>query len=191
MKEHGTSEQVCLPPLPDNSEANIRQYKAALRLLLPESSIFDFLEGRIPHPSVTLTKLVTIIESEEKEKINKEIASRRSRLGAKPGQVAVEVKREVLGASPLEGLYLDILNWSDDEEVRRNVDTKLLQHGYDKLIVAPNEEKVELRKKVLKWAEGLVILKYPFELAWKVVVEWKDCESIGDHPCSTPVLTVY
>lgn len=127
-----------------------------------------------------------MIEIEEKEKINKEIASRRSRLGAKHGQVVIEVKREVLGASPLEGLYQEILNWSDDEEVRRMVDTKLLQHGYDKLLVAPKEQKQKQREKVVKWAEGLVILKYPFELAWKIVIEWRDCENIGRIPRCGP-----
>lgn len=160
-------------------------------MLLPESQIFDFLEGRIPHPSLTYQKLVEIIETEEKEKINKEIASRRSRLGAKHGQVVMEVKREVLGASPLEGLYQEILNWSDDEEVRRTIDTKLLQHGYDKLLVMPREEKQEQRKKVEKWAEGLVILKYPFELAWKIAIEWKDCENIGKTPITVPINSQY
>lgn len=148
-------------------------------MLLPESPVFDFLEGRIPHPSLTYQKLVEMIEAEEKGKINKEIASRRSRLGATHGQVALEVKREVLGVSPLERLYQEILNWSDDEEVRRTVDTKLLQHAYDKLLVVPREKKQEQREKVEKWAEGLVILKHPFELAWKIFIEWKDCESIG------------
>lgn len=155
-------------------------------MLLPESPIFDFLEGRIPHPSLTYQKLVEIVEVEEKDKINKEIASRRSRLGAKHGQVVTEVKREVLGNSPLEVLYQEILNWSDDEEVRRTVDAKLLQHGYDKLLVVPKEQKQEQRKKVEKWAEGLVILKHPFELAWKIVIEWKNCESIGRTPITAP-----
>lgn len=155
-------------------------------MLLPESPIFDFLEGRIPHPSLTYQKLVEMIEAEEKEKINKEIVSRRLRLGAKYDQVVMEVKREVLGTSPLEGLYQEILNWSDDEEVRRTIDTKLLQHGYNKLLVAPKEQKQEQRKKVEKWAEGLVILKYPFELAWKIVIEWRNCESIGRTPHCSP-----
>jgi superkiller protein 3 len=68
-------------------------------MLLPESPIFDFLEGLIPHPSQTYDRIIQIIEDEENEKINKEIANRRSRLGAVKGKVSLEVKREVLGIS--------------------------------------------------------------------------------------------
>lgn len=89
-----------------------------------------------------------------------------------------------MGASPLENLYHQILNWSDDEELRRTIDAKLLQHGYDKLLVVDKEKKGAERAKVYKWAEGLVILKYPFELAWKIVIEWRDCESIGKCSCN-------
>jgi superkiller protein 3 len=45
--------------------------------------------------------LIALIEAEEKEKINKEIGNRRSRLGSTYDQVVLDVKREVLGASPV------------------------------------------------------------------------------------------
>ncbi|CUS14034.1 unnamed protein product [Tuber aestivum] len=162
-------------------KGTVAQRKRALRVLLPESPIFSYLEGRIPHPSQTLGKLIHLVEEEEREKINREVASRRSRLGAVLGQVALEVKKEVYGNSPLEELYQELINWSDDEEVRREADTKLLQHCYEKLLAFPKEKKPKLRNKVWKLADGLVILKYPYELAWDIVLEWKDCEKIGEH----------
>lgn len=155
------------------------QYRRALSILLPGSPVFDYLEGLIPRPDRTYLELAEIIEAEEKERINKEIANRRSRLGAVLGQVTTDVRREVWGASPLEELYQNILNWSDDEDLRRQIDCKLLQHAYHKLLVFPKENKLEQRLKVENWARGLVILKYPFELAWRIVIEWRDCESIG------------
>ena len=71
------------------------QYKRALQVLLPGSPVYEYLEGRIPHPSLTFTRLVEITESEEKQRINKEIGERRTRLGARIGQVTTDVKREV------------------------------------------------------------------------------------------------
>jgi superkiller protein 3 len=164
------------------------QYKRALRVMLPGSPVFDYLDGLIPRADHTYLKLAELIEAEEKEKINKEIANRRSRLGAVLGQVTTEVRREVWGASPLEELYQNILNWSDDEELRRQIDCRLLQHAYNKLLVFPKENKLEQRVKVESWARGLVILKHPFELAWRIVIEWKDCETIGIIP--TPAFDV-
>ncbi|KAF8464080.1 hypothetical protein BDZ91DRAFT_730696 [Kalaharituber pfeilii] len=165
VQKHGTTEQ----------------HKQVLNFILPDSPVFDFLEGLIPHPADTYSKLAGIVEKEEKDKINKEIANRRSRLTATKGNVILEVHNEVLGASPLEDLYQKILNWSDSEELRRETEKKLIQHGYEKLLAFPPEKKTEQRKKVAKWAEGMVILKYPFELAWRITIEWKDCESLVDH----------
>jgi superkiller protein 3 len=93
----------------------------------------------------------------------------------------------------LEGLYQQLINWSDNEDVRREADRKLLQHSYDKLVVLPEMQKREQREKVWKWAEGLVILKHPFKLAWNIFIEWKDCDSIGESYglglCCTGLLT--
>lgn len=167
VKEHGTK----------------AQYKnLALPLQLPGSVLYDYLEGLIPRPDQTYLKLAEIQEVEETEKINKEIANRRFRLGAVLNQVEVEVRREVWSSSPLEDIYQNIVNWSDDEEIRRATECKLLQRGYDKLMVLTKENKLQQRLKVESWARGLVILNYPFELAWRIVLEWKDCESIGKKP---------
>jgi len=79
----------------------------------------------------------------------------------------------------LEELYQELIDWSDDEDVRREADIKLLQHCHEKLLTFPKEKKSTLGNKVWKLANGLVILKYPCELAWNIVLEWRDCENIG------------
>jgi superkiller protein 3 len=87
------------------------QYRQALEVHLPISPVYEFLEGRIPHSSHTYQTIAKLTEAEEKERINKEIGERRTRLGAKIGQVTLEVKREVLRDSPLEDLYDAIIDW--------------------------------------------------------------------------------
>ena len=72
------------------------QNRQALEIILPSSPIYDYLEGRVPHPSHTYQTIAQATEFEEKERINKEIGERRTRLGAKIGQVTLEVKREVI-----------------------------------------------------------------------------------------------
>lgn len=157
------------------------QYKRALEIMLPGSSLFDYMEGRFPSPAYLYTKVVEIVEAEEKESINKQIGERRTRLGAKIGQVTTEVKREVLQGSNLEHLYGCIINWTSDDDLRRLYEEKVLQRAYDTLAVLPLPRKGEKRAQVLKLAEGLVILKHPFALAWMIVLEWKDVETMEDH----------
>ncbi|KAI4206893.1 MAG: hypothetical protein LQ346_000835 [Caloplaca aetnensis] len=156
------------------------QYKRSLEILLPGNELYDYLEGRIPHPSYTYKKLAEIVEQDEKEKINHEIGQRRTRLGAKVDQVTVEVKREVLQESDLEVLFQHVIDWTDDEETRRLYEEKLLQHAYDTLTALPGPQKAGKREEVIRLARGLVILKHPFALAWKIGLEWQDVENIEE-----------
>ncbi|OJD35987.1 translation repressor antiviral protein ski3 [Diplodia corticola] len=154
------------------------QYRRALEVYLPTSEHYGFLEGRVPHPSATYTRIVEIVEQEEKEKINREIGERRTRLGARIGQVTTEVKREVYEASRLEELYQAVVDWTQDDEVRRSYEEKLLQRAFDTLAVLPAAKKAEKREQVLKLAHGMVIIKHPFALAWRLELEWTDVESL-------------
>ena len=155
------------------------QYKRALEFLLPTSSVYNFLEGRIPHPSHTYQSLAEITETEEKERINREIGERRTRIGARVGQVTTEVKREIFTQSPLEEIYQSIIDWSDSDEIRREYEEKLLDRAYEALTVLPKDAKHEKRTQVLKYAHGMVIIKHPFKLAWRLELEWKDFESVN------------
>jgi superkiller protein 3 len=156
------------------------QYKRALEVLLPGNVVSDFLEGRIQHPSITYMRLAEITEDEEAQRIKQEISERRTRIGAKLGQVTLDVKREVLGRSDLEGLYQQIINWSNDDEVRRQYEEKLLQRAYDVLEVLPLDQKAGKLNQVLNLAEGMVIIHHPFQLAWNLVLETRDMDDLKD-----------
>ncbi|OJJ48634.1 hypothetical protein ASPZODRAFT_61521 [Penicilliopsis zonata CBS 506.65] len=155
------------------------QLKRALELHLPDSPFYSFLEGRVPHPSHTYLRLIELTESEEKEFINREIGERRTRLGARIDQVTVEVKREAFKRSELERLYRGIIDWSHDDDTRRKYEEKLLERSFNLLSLLPLEEKAGKRDEVLQAARDMVIIKHPFELAWKIVLEWQDVESFS------------
>ncbi|CAG8954884.1 hypothetical protein HYFRA_00008571 [Hymenoscyphus fraxineus] len=157
-----------------------QQHKKAQEVVVPGSPIYDFLEGRVPHPAHTYQIMAQITEFEEKERINTQIGERRTRLGAKISQVTTEVKREVLKDSDLEELYSNIINWTNDDEIRRQYEEKLIQRCLEALEVLPKDEKAEKRAKLLKLSADMVIIKHPYKLAWDITLEWKDPENIGD-----------
>lgn len=165
VKEHGSRAQI----------------KRMLEAQLPNNQIiYDCLEGRLPHPSLTYSRIVKITEEEEKEQINKLIAERRTRIGARKDEVTTEVKREVYGKSELEQLYQDIISWANDDELRHETEEKLLRRAYDTLLILPPQQKDEKRASVMKMAEGMVIIKHPYTLAWEIQLEWTDVESIAE-----------
>lgn len=163
------------------NEGTRLQHRQAQEIILPTSPIYDYLEGRVPHPAHTYQIMAQITEFEEKERINKEIGERRTRLGAKIGQVTIEVKREVMRGSDLEDLYGKIIDWSNDDEVRRQYEEKLLQRCFEALtVLPPGDEKAVKQTKVVKLASDMVIIKHPYKLAWDLAIEWKDPENIQD-----------
>lgn len=164
VKQNGTSEQR----------------KRALRVTLPGSPVYDFLEGRLPHPTLGFTRLAAITEEEEAQKIKTEISNRRTRIGARVGQVTTEVRREVFSKSELEELYQNIINWTVEDEVRREFEEKLLLRAYDVLMVLPTDQKSAKLDQVLSIAEGMVIIHHPFQLAWDLVLETRDFDNLQD-----------
>ena len=157
------------------------QYKKSQEVILPDSPIYPYLEGRAPHPAHTYQIMATITEVDERERINQEIGERRTRLGAKIGQVTTEVKREVLKGSDLEELYGKIIDWTNDDEIRRQYEEKLLQRCLEALtVLPPGQEKTQKRNKVKKLADDMVIIKHPFKLAWDIALEWKDPRNTQD-----------
>ncbi|KAL8306946.1 hypothetical protein RB597_001303 [Gaeumannomyces tritici] len=151
------------------------QYIDVLEVTLPGSPIYPALEGRLPHPARTYETIAQFTEVTEKKKINTLIGERRTRIGARINDVTVEVKREVLGQSKLGEIYRNIINWTNDDELRRSYEEKLLQHCYDRLLAFPHgEEKARELEVVQKLAADMVIIKHPFKLAWDIVVDWQD-----------------
>ncbi|KAK7431520.1 Superkiller protein 3 [Neonectria magnoliae] len=157
------------------------QYADALWIQLPESPLYSILEGRFPHPAKTYESIAHIIETFEKKRINVLIGERRTRLGAKLGEVTLEVKREVYSQSKLEYIYRQLINWLSDDDLRRTYEERLIQLCYERLLVAPpGPEKDQERQKALNLANGMVTIKHPYKLAWDIAIDWQDHKEIRE-----------
>lgn len=82
------------------------------------------------------------------------------------------MKREVYLKSQLEEIYRNVIDWTNDDELRREYEEKLLQRAYDTLLVLPSGKKVEKREQVTKLAHDMVVIKHSFFLAWQIELEW-------------------
>lgn len=156
---------------------NPRQMRKALSLSLPDNPLYETLDGFVPSPTHTYTRIVESLESEEKAEIAQQISQRRTRLGAKLHEVSLEVKREVYERSELEELYRKLISWLTDDELRHEYEEKLLQHKYDHLLVSPAADRLN---EILDIAEGMVIIHHPFQLAWDLVLESRDVENLQE-----------
>ncbi|CAG5144648.1 uncharacterized protein ALTATR162_LOCUS1582 [Alternaria atra] len=167
--------QSAIDKLVDHARAHgtKTQYARALSTQLPSSPVYSYLEGRLPDPSKTYTRIADIHETQEASTIKRLIEERRLRIGATLENTTASVKNEIYAASPLEGIYEEIINWTRDDELRREYEEKLLARAYDTLMVLPSGEKAEKREKVMKLAHDMVVIKHPNLLAWTIELEWR------------------
>ena len=156
------------------------QYRHALELMLPNSSLYDYLEGRIPQPSHTLKRILESAEAEEKEWINTQIGERRTRLGARIEQVTQEVDVEATEKFQIEGILHALISWTHDDEARRRYEEQLLRKAFAKLKVLPPTVKHVQRDLVLDLANGMVIVKNPYKMAWDITLDWVDADDISN-----------
>ncbi|KAI4655794.1 hypothetical protein J4E93_000509 [Alternaria ventricosa] len=167
--------QSAIDKLVDHARAHgtKTQYARALSTQLPSSPVYSYLEGRLPDPSKTYTRIAEIHETQEASTIKRLIEERRLRIGATLEGTTASVKNEIYATSPLEGIYEEIINWTGDDELRRDYEEKLLARAYDTLMVLPSGEKAEKREKVMKLAHDMVVIKHPNLLAWTIELEWR------------------
>jgi superkiller protein 3 len=158
------------------------QYADALWIQLPESPLYPILEGRFPSPAKTYETIALIVEDFEKKRINTLIGERRTRLGARLNEVTAEVKREIYGQSKLEDIYTKLINWTNDDDLRRTYEEKLLQYCYDRLLVlSSGPEKTAELEKVNGLANDMVVINHPYKLAWDIAINWQDKKEIKEY----------
>lgn len=162
------------------------QYADALWIQLPESPLYSILEGRFPSPGHTYERIANILEDFEKKRINTLIGERRTRLGAKLSEVTLEAKREVYSQSKLEHIYRQLINWTNDDDVRRTYEEKLLNYCFERLLTTPDgPSKEQEREKVFGLANDMVVINHPYKLAWDIAVEWQDNKELKDWSADT------
>ncbi|KAG5934622.1 hypothetical protein E4U53_000647 [Claviceps sorghi] len=155
------------------------QYADALWIQLPESPLYPILQGRFPHPASTYETIAHILAEFEKKRINILVGERRTRLGAKLSDVKSEVRREVYAQSRLEHIYRQLINWTNDDDVRWDMEEKLLGYCHDRLLVTPaGPGKAEEQAKVFQLANDMVAIKHPYKLAWDIAIDWQDHDDI-------------
>ncbi|KAJ7668399.1 TPR-like protein [Mycena polygramma] len=170
----------------------------ALSLLLPDSPVYAVL-STLPVPDHTnpsgtpayqmqvavhntlpvLEEIIRIIEHEEEAAYTKEVAKRRTRLGAaSPEQLRKEVGVEIWGPSQLPKFYEDVLNHPNTpDDLRRSTDAKLLRYKYRYLCALPptGDRKAAVSREVESLVSGTITLNIPDELAWSLCLDGQDC----------------
>jgi superkiller protein 3 len=143
-----------------------------------------------------LDEIIGIVEKDEEDAYSKEVAKRRTRLGAaSPEQLRKEVGVEIWGpsqvrvrlsthlqftepVSQLPKLYDDVLNHPNTpDDLRRATDAKLLRYKHRYLCALPpkGDLKATASREVETLVSGAIALGIPDELAWMLCLDGQNC----------------
>ncbi|BFZ56450.1 Superkiller protein 3 [Savitreella phatthalungensis] len=147
---------------------------ASLQLILPGSPFFDYLQDKLDSPSDTYERLATLLEEKESREISTAIAKGRQRLGVRLEDLTRQVTADVLSRSSLPRTYGELINWTHQESVRRDAETKLLEHAHRYLRACPEKDKPGQLHHVIDMARGMTLIKVPNPLAWTIELDWTD-----------------
>lgn len=165
-------------------------------------------QSLIADPLPILSEMIASAEITESSTIAKEIDRRRQRLSTTTSaeETRKQVQREVMSKSNLPDLYGRLLDsHTAHEEVRRDTEDKLLKYKHTLLLALPDpfagssslpvseaaresqeatmkwavKEKEKVRKEAVEMARGMITLKLPSELAWRIALEWRDMQDEG------------
>lgn len=154
-----------------------------LQAQLPGSPIFHFLEGRLPPSSQIYASLAAVYEKDEKlqlSKINSKALS--LRIDGKQKTSKAESIYNIYKSSKIPELYQNVINWTNDDEIRKSFEAKLLQYKYNQLeVCSSGPSKKELKDEVYEMASGMVFVNSDDLLAWKITIEWKDVVDLSDY----------
>ncbi|WBW75001.1 Ski complex TPR repeat subunit Ski3 [Schizosaccharomyces osmophilus] len=151
----------------------------ALSLLTPsQGQLYQFLEGRIEPVQSLYMQMADLQEFLDHDYYQREINKRKSRLGARLDQVIRDVEKEIMDNSPIENIYMEIINWSQDDEIRRLTETKLLYMYLKRLYASDSQGKPIWQNKVWELVQGMVTLHIPEPTAWTIYLEWQDHSNI-------------
>ncbi|EPX73542.1 ski complex TPR repeat subunit Ski3 [Schizosaccharomyces octosporus yFS286] len=151
----------------------------ALTLLTPsQGELYQYLEGRIEPVQSLYMQMADLQESLDNDYSQREINKRKNRLGARLDQVVRDVEKEIMDNSPIENIYMEIINWSQDDEVRRLTETKLLYMYLKRLYASDSQGKAIWKNKVWELVQGMVTLHIPEPTAWTIYLEWQDHSNI-------------
>ena len=195
--------------LPDSSYYPVLSQLPPPDLTAPTATTTYEAQCLVQDPLPILQETIRTQEHDEDLAINREVDKRRQRLTTTTSaeETRKAVLRETMSKSELPALYQKVLDsHTAAEDVRRETEDKLLRYLHTLLIALPNpfpalanaavseaareqeetrakvarKEKNAIRGRVEELARGMTTLKLPNELAWSILLEWRDMEEAGD-----------
>lgn len=155
-----------------------------LRSLLPHTTLGEFAGPFLPAPEITLSKIIRIVQPREKREMESEVDKVKRSFPMNPTseqqeQLAV-IRWRFYTNSEIPGLYEQLIQFCQDDDLRRFNEGEYLAYKYEVLNNAPSEEKPKLTEEIYEMTSNMVLVDHDSRLAWVLYLDLCDPAVLGD-----------
>lgn len=153
-----------------------------LESIKPGTKFGELIGGEIMTPREILRKLLTLKQNSEQQKASKLISATRMKISVNDPDYHFKVNSsawEVYKDSEVDELFEQLINITDDDKKRRDLEISWLEYRIKLLKTMPKEMKPSFFPVVKEMVDNMVIVKHDSLLAWTLYFDWKDYSNVN------------
>lgn len=154
-----------------------------LRHMIPGTPMAEQLAHHLISPQDALKGLIEILAAKQSGQISKLVSRERLKLSANHPDYQIKINGlawEIYKDSQLDLLYNQLVNITDDDDKRADLEIEWLEYRIKVLKSMPQDLKVLFFEKVKTMVEDMVLVDHKSLMAWKLYFEWQDCNDLDD-----------
>lgn len=152
-----------------------------LRHMIPGTPTAEQLARHLISSQDAISGLIRILNSKQQNQISKHVSRERLKLSANDPSYQAKINSlswEVYRDSELDDLYNRLVNITDDDERRSNLEAHWLEYRLKVLKSMPQNLKGPSFEKVKRMAEDMVLVDHSSIRPWKLYFEWQDYKDL-------------
>lgn len=152
-----------------------------LRHMIPGTPTAEQLARHLISAQDAISGLIRILNSKQQDQISKHVSRERLKLSANDPSYQAKINTlswEVYKDSELDDLYNRLVNITDDDEHRSNLEAQWLEYRLKVLKSTPQNLKESSFEKLKRMIEDMVLVDHASMRPWKLYFEWQDYEDL-------------
>lgn len=145
--------------------------------MIPGSPMAERFAHHFIKPQEALGELISILDANQKVHISKIVSRERLKLSAQDPEYQLKMNSlawDIYKDSKIEFLYNQLINITDDDDLRANSESSWLEYRILVLKSMPKELKSSYFLDVKRMVDDMVLVDHRSPLAWRLFFEWQD-----------------
>lgn len=177
LSEQQQSQVELIHELRTFQKKNPESRESFLWHMMPGTPMAEQLGRHLITPQNALKELIEILDSKQKSYISKIVSRERLKFSAQDPEYQIKMNSlawEVYQNSRLDRLFNQLVNITDDDDERAELETRWLEYRILVLKSMPKEIKCLFFEQVKSMVDDMILVDHRSVTAWRLYFEWQD-----------------